>query len=32
MRLLLCAATEFEIEATITFLNKHPKFKTNWMF
>ena len=27
MRLLLCAATHFEIEATITFLNNHPEFK-----
>jgi futalosine hydrolase len=28
MRLLLCAATQFEVEATITFLNNHPEFKT----
>lgn len=28
MRLLLCAATEFEIEATLTFLTKHPDCKT----
>ena len=28
MRLLVCAATQFEVEATITFLNKHPEFKT----
>src|SRR5215218_7739678 len=28
MRLLLCAATQFELEATITFLNKHPEYKT----
>ena len=27
MRLLLCAATHFEIEATIIFLNSHPEFK-----
>ena len=27
MRLLLCAATHFEIEATISFLNHHPEFK-----
>ena len=27
MRLLLCAATEFEIEATISFFNKHPELK-----
>lgn len=28
MRLLLCAATQLEIEATITFLNNHPEYKT----
>ena len=28
MRLLVCAATQFEVEATITFLNKHPEYKT----
>lgn len=28
MRLLVCAATEFEIEATLSFLNKHPEYKT----
>ena len=28
MRLLLCAATGFEIEATLTFLNNHPEYKT----
>src|SRR5215213_3364541 len=27
MYLLLCAATQFEIEATINFLNKHPEYK-----
>jgi futalosine hydrolase len=27
MRLLLCAATELEIEATLTFLNNHPEYK-----
>ena len=27
MRLLFCAATHIEIEATITFLNNHPEFK-----
>ncbi len=27
MDVLLCAATEFEIEATLTFLNKHPEHK-----
>lgn len=29
MRLLVCAATEFEIEATLSFLNKHPEIKNN---
>ena len=28
MRFLLCAATEFEIEATLNFLQNHPEFKT----
>ena len=28
MRFLLCAATEFEIEATLSFLNHHPEYKT----
>ena len=28
MRVLLCAATEFEIEATLTFLNNHPELKS----
>ena len=28
MRFLLCAATEFEIEATLSFLNNHPEYKT----
>jgi futalosine hydrolase len=27
MHVLLCAATEFEIEATLTFLNKHPEHR-----
>src|SRR5215216_5453781 len=27
MRFLLCAATEFEIEATINFLHNHPEYK-----
>ena len=27
MRFLLCAATQFEIEATLTFLNRHPEYK-----
>ena len=27
MRFLLCAATKFEIEATLNFLNKHPEYK-----
>ena len=28
MRFLLCAATKFEIEATLNFLQNHPEFKT----
>lgn len=28
MRLLLCAATEFEIEATLSFLSQHPEYET----
>ena len=28
MRLLLCAPTQLEIEATVTFLNNHPEYKT----
>ena len=28
MRFLLCAATEFEIDATLNFLQNHPEFKT----
>ena len=28
MRLLLCAATRFEIESTLTFLNNHSEYKT----
>ena len=28
MRFLLCAATELEIEATLSFLNNHPEYKT----
>lgn len=28
MRFLLCAATELEIEATLSFLGKHPEYKT----
>ena len=28
MRFLLCAATQFEIEATLNFLNSHPEYKT----
>ena len=28
MQFLLCAATQFEIEATLNFLNNHPAYKT----